>query len=258
MCDWASFHNLHAGLLLCWALCWPWSVDQCEERGAWYLCPTGPCLPPGSWHHDTSWVCVGASIDYLISCASWMQKTDNVPCLPQLRTHLVSVLRGLPGSVTWMGIKCSSWVSISAPSTGRTFLDPMGYPESKSVQISNAMVGRTACFICFYLMILQCVWLFSQCPNPNGVVKFLLQQECTIGMVMYRLGLHHDSWAAWKLASCTTFSVSATLRISEGASKEIHFGPCMMELSCEIEIYINIYIYYNIYIYTILLYPKTS
>ena len=47
--------------------------------------------------------------------------------LDSIRTHLVSILRGAPDGefVVWMGIKCSSWVSISQPSCGRSYLDPM-------------------------------------------------------------------------------------------------------------------------------------
>ena len=95
------------------------------------------------------------------------QKKENLPWFPELRTHLVSVLRGLPGCVTWMGIKCSSWVSISAPSTGRTFLDPMGYPESKNVAISNAMVGRTA-FVWWWTNF-KCVLVFAML-HWNGII----------------------------------------------------------------------------------------
>ena len=49
----------------------------------------------------------------------------------------------------WMGIKCSSWVSISAPSTGRCYLDPLGYGTMNNI-LANCMVSRTLA-----------VWLFA-------------------------------------------------------------------------------------------------
>lgn len=65
---------------------------------------------------------------------------------------MVSILRGAPDGefVVWMGIKCSSWVSISQPSCGRSYLDPMGYETQNNI-LANAMVGRTELIILFHL-----------------------------------------------------------------------------------------------------------
>ena len=61
------------------------------------------------------------------------------------RTHLVSILRGAPGGkfVVWKGVKCSTWVQISQPSCGRSYLSPLGFEDTvKCVKDANIMVAR--------------------------------------------------------------------------------------------------------------------
>lgn len=69
-----------------------------------------------------------------------------------LRTHLVSILRGDSyGFCNWQGIKCSTWVSISRPTTLRSFFDPLGRQDLPSVAEGNTMVSRSALVICLVL-----------------------------------------------------------------------------------------------------------
>ena len=59
------------------------------------------------------------------------------------RTHLVSVLRGLPGFTLWAGVQCSTWVAISRPTTMRSQLAPLGNVFLKSVRLGNLQAIRT-------------------------------------------------------------------------------------------------------------------
>jgi hypothetical protein len=47
------------------------------------------------------------------------------------------------------GIKCSSWVGINVGTSGRSFANPMGFRDVKSVAEANSMVSRT-CGLDFY------------------------------------------------------------------------------------------------------------
>ena len=62
--------------------------------------------------------------------------------ISELRLMLQTILQSKPGSVFHFGVVCSSWVSICKGTTGRTFLNPLGYPWVKCVQEGNVMVGR--------------------------------------------------------------------------------------------------------------------
>ena len=74
----------------------------------------------------------------------------------KLRTHLVSILRGdEEGFVNWQGIKCSTWVSISRPTTLRSFFAPLGNLNLKCVREANEMVSRCALICCLVLALHQ-------------------------------------------------------------------------------------------------------
>lgn len=62
---------------------------------------------------------------------------------PFLRLALSAILRSKFGAlICLMGVCCSSWVTINAGTSQRTWLAPMGNPELRSVQIANKMVSR--------------------------------------------------------------------------------------------------------------------
>lgn len=61
----------------------------------------------------------------------------------QVRTHLVSVLRGdVDGFCNWQGIKCSTWVAISRATTLRSFFCPLGNEALQCVREGNLMASR--------------------------------------------------------------------------------------------------------------------
>lgn len=135
----------------------------------------------------------------------------------QLRTHLVSVLRGeVDGDfVLWMGIKCATWVQISRPSTGRSYLDPLGF-STKCVKLANMMVTRT---------------LELGCKNEY-VVPFcthapLLVQECFGGMAGTIFRSCHNLWAAWIFPSWSTPPFSTTMQCPQGHNMHIIFSKCI-------------------------------
>ena len=65
---------------------------------------------------------------------------------------MVSILRGdSNGFCNWQGIKCSTWVSISRPTTLRSFFDPLGRQDLPSVAEANIMVARSALVILLVL-----------------------------------------------------------------------------------------------------------
>ena len=59
------------------------------------------------------------------------------------RAALTAVLRGHPdGFLHWLGVLCSSWVTTSRGSTGRSLMNPEGDQSVPSVQYSNLMIAR--------------------------------------------------------------------------------------------------------------------
>ena len=75
--------------------------------------------------------------------------------LKLIRTHLVSILRGSKeGFVNWQGIQCSTWVSISRPTTLRSFFAPLGNRELQCVENGNCMAARLA-LVCLLVMALS-------------------------------------------------------------------------------------------------------
>lgn len=61
----------------------------------------------------------------------------------QSRAALVAVLRGDPAGFNhWMGVQCSTWVSTSRGSTGRSSANPLGILDSPCVASANMMVSR--------------------------------------------------------------------------------------------------------------------
>lgn len=62
---------------------------------------------------------------------------------PFLRLALSAIVRSKFGAmICLMGVVCSSWVTINAGTSLRTWLAPMGNPEVESVRIANKMVAR--------------------------------------------------------------------------------------------------------------------
>lgn len=117
---------------------------QHHPGGTWCFGQTWSELSSWPWYSDTGRFRVGASFFHVQFAWQQMLMLYYPSTLDSIRTHLVSILRGAPDGefVVWMGIKCSSWVSISQPSCGRSYLDPMGY-ETHNNTLANAMVGRT-------------------------------------------------------------------------------------------------------------------
>lgn len=105
----------------------------------------------------------------------------------------MSVLRGAPLGefVVWMGIKCSTFVSISQPSCGRSYLAPLGY-DTQCIELSNAMVGRRP-YICMRVY-LHCNFVDVR---AYAWVDLCVMQEHSVGMAGYSPGSHHDSGATW-------------------------------------------------------------
>lgn len=87
-----------------------------------------------------------------------------------LRTYLVSVLRGEANGhfVKWSGLKCSTWVSISRPSTGRSFFAPEGNQERKCVAEGNQMAARCA-LVCALVFALYGTFVVEQ---PSSSLLF--------------------------------------------------------------------------------------
>jgi hypothetical protein len=59
---------------------------------------------------------------------------------------MVSVMRGdsEKGFVDWMGVLCSSWVSICRATSQRSYLDPLGNESLQFVASGNKMASRLA------------------------------------------------------------------------------------------------------------------
>ena len=56
---------------------------------------------------------------------------------------LTAILCGDPnGFVHWLGVQCSTWVSTSRGSTGRSKANPMGLEDLTCVANANLMVSR--------------------------------------------------------------------------------------------------------------------
>ena len=59
------------------------------------------------------------------------------------RAAIVAILRGDPsGFIHWLGVQCSTWVSTSRGSTGRSAANPHGLLESDCVSFANLMACR--------------------------------------------------------------------------------------------------------------------
>ena len=61
-----------------------------------------------------------------------------------LRTFCSAILCARRNGCIWMGVLCSSWVSIAKGSTRRTFANPEGWASFPSVANGNYMAGRWA------------------------------------------------------------------------------------------------------------------
>ena len=62
------------------------------------------------------------------------------------RAAIVAILRGDPsGFIHWLGVQCSTWVSTSRGSTGRSAANPHGLLESDCVSFANLMACRRWC-----------------------------------------------------------------------------------------------------------------
>lgn len=59
------------------------------------------------------------------------------------RSAIVSKLRGKEGDfVNWLGVKCSSWVSICRGTSHRSIVNPLGNEDAEFVQEGNMMASR--------------------------------------------------------------------------------------------------------------------
>ena len=90
----------------------------------------------------------------------------------RLRATLSAVMRGRPdGWVHWMGVKCSTWVTTSRGSTGRSPCNPLGLEDEVCcVSDANLQVARTAHFY------------------PNQI----LFRKSPENILLYRGALHHS------------------------------------------------------------------
>ena len=95
-----------------------------------------------------------------------------------ITTLVRHAMRCRPGSVSSVGVVCSTWLWICKASTGR-HIDPMGYhATSRVVAEANAMVSRTILII----MLLSCLrscWILEQpgdsCMHEHTRFKFMRQ-----------------------------------------------------------------------------------
>ena len=61
----------------------------------------------------------------------------------QFRAALIALMRGDPeGFVHWMGVLCSSWVTVSRGTTGRCLINPHGCEDVGCVRSANLMTSR--------------------------------------------------------------------------------------------------------------------
>ncbi|CAJ1388328.1 unnamed protein product [Effrenium voratum] len=76
---------------------------------------------------------------------------------------LIAILRGDPsGFVHWMGVQCSTWVSTSRGSTGRSALVPEGLEdEVQCVKMANQMASRVA-LLCLATLAFRGTWVTEQ------------------------------------------------------------------------------------------------
>ena len=82
----------------------------------------------------------------------------------------MSVLRGDEDGqfVKWSGIKCSTWVSISRPTTKRSFFCPLGNEALECVAQANIMASRLA-LVCCLVCALSATWVVEQ---PSSSLLF--------------------------------------------------------------------------------------
>ena len=66
---------------------------------------------------------------------------------PHPRTFCASILRSRRNACIWMGVLCSSWVSIAKGSTKRSFANPEGWESYPSVANGNYMAARPALLV---------------------------------------------------------------------------------------------------------------
>lgn len=77
-------------------------------------------------------------------CARSLVHHPKTPC-PVPRTYLVSILRcSETGFLCWMGILCSTWVSICRATTLRSFFRPLGNASLGCVKDGNEMGAKAA------------------------------------------------------------------------------------------------------------------
>ncbi|CAE7466266.1 unnamed protein product [Symbiodinium pilosum] len=91
---------------------------------------------------------------------------------------LVAVCRGSPsGFLHWMGVLCSSWVTTSRGSTGRSMINPAGCQGLPSVDASNLMAWRVA-LLCLATSALGGVWVIEQPGSSILIESDPMQMVC--------------------------------------------------------------------------------
>ena len=134
-------------------------------------------------------------------------KNEHEPETIRVRTHIVSVLRGSEdGFINWHGIKCSTWVSISRPTTLRSFLDPLGNRELPCVEESNVMASRLALILVLVLALSgtfiveqpgsSLLWRHPRLQWVCGLVKVgcAVCESCGILNQICPLAICHFTW----------------------------------------------------------------
>ncbi|CAK8985281.1 unnamed protein product [Durusdinium trenchii] len=67
----------------------------------------------------------------------------------------------MDGFVSFLGLLCSSYVTVNAGTHGRTPFHPLGNSHYPSVQLSNALTSRT-CLLIYLITAMGGVWILEQ------------------------------------------------------------------------------------------------
>ncbi|CAE7576215.1 unnamed protein product [Symbiodinium sp. CCMP2592] len=105
-------------------------------------------------------------------------------------TFCSAVLCGRPNSCVWLGVLCSSWVSISRPSTRRSYANPEGFEGYEKVRTANLMAARSA-FLCLLAAALGQWWVIEQ-PRTSLLLQSQRFKWLRDKLQVYRL----DLWMA--------------------------------------------------------------
>lgn len=98
--------------------------------------------------------------------------------------------QGLNAFVNWVALLCSSWISTSCGTTCRSFCNPHGFLEYRSVWEGNLMAAR-----CLYFKVFDESWshnLSIELGQPFGTYRFYMSPKW---FKSYLWGVH--SWGCW-------------------------------------------------------------